>query len=163
MQIKRYGRLFLVGLFVSMALLVVVGCERAPTPTTTLITAPPVRTPPPVSTTAPPVVTPTRPSPTAPPTAPVVKPTTPAPPKGITLEIREPADESILTSSPVRVSGVTALDAVVSVNGAVVPVEDGGAFSADVDLLEGPNLVEITASDLEGNTATRAIAVIYLP
>lgn len=79
------------------------------------------------------------------------------------LEIIEPEDESIVAQTPIRVSGSAALDAIVSVNGNIVDVGDNGAFSVGINLLEGPNLLEIIATDSEGNAASQILTVIYLP
>ena len=79
------------------------------------------------------------------------------------LEITEPQDESVVSTEAVAVQGSTAADAVVSVNGAVVEVDAQGAFEAIVTLEEGPNLIEVVASDLTGAEESRDIVVIYFP
>lgn len=150
MRRERHALLLFISLSLLVALLAAAGCRGpAPTPTPSTPTLPGA---------------PLSPAPTTPmPTAPEAMPALPAAPTAIALEIREPKDESILARSPARVSGITALDAIVSVNGNIVEVAEDGTFSASVNLLEGPNFLEITASDYGGNQASKIITVIYLP
>lgn len=144
-MVKERQARFLLTLFILLALVALGGCGReAPAPSPSAPSAP-VATP-----------APSTPAGTAGVPA-------PAPAAGIALEVKEPKDESILSSSPARVSGVTALDAIVSVNGNIVEVGDNGTFNTSVNLLEGPNLLEVTASDYQGNRVSRTITVIYLP
>ena len=63
----------------------------------------------------------------------------------------------------VEVSGKTVLDAVVTINGNVVPVETSGEFSTNVDLESGPNTITIVANDFQGNEQARVLTVIYVP
>ena len=58
------------------------------------------------------------------------------------------------------VTGLTSPDAVVSVNGLMAVVDEEGNFSVeDVPLDEGPNLLQIIASDLSGAVAYETLAV----
>ena len=77
------------------------------------------------------------------------------------LEVTEPQDESVVSTSKVTVKGVATADAVVSVNGTLVDVDEDGKFSTVVSLEEGPNTIEVTASDFEDNEASKALYVIY--
>ena len=137
------------------------GCAGGdPTATST---SPPTATAPPV-----PSPTPTPAADTAPPPTPTLTPTgaatlTPDDTERLFLEIIEPEDESVVSTEAVAVQGTTAADAVVSVNGAVVEVDAQGAFEAIVTLEEGPNLIEVVASDLTGAEESRDIVVIYIP
>ena len=79
------------------------------------------------------------------------------------LIVTEPADESIINTDKIEVAGTTVPGAVVSVNGNLASVNDEGKFTAMVVLEEGPNLIEVIASDLEGNQESRILAVIYVP
>lgn len=89
---------------------------------------------------------------------------TPAPiPVGFFLKVTEPKDESTVTSSVIPVSGTTSPDAVVSVNSEMVEVDERGNFSTMVTLEEGPNIIEVIASDFEGNKEGSVLAVIYIP
>ena len=47
-------------------------------------------------------------------------------------------------------------------NGVLVEVDADGNFSTAVALDEGPNSIEVIASDYEGNEASKILTVIYL-
>jgi hypothetical protein len=79
----------------------------------------------------------------------------------LTLEVTEPQDESVVHVSEIVVSGITRSDAVVSINDAVVEVDEDGKFSATVTLEEGPNSIEVIASDYEGNEESQVLTLIY--
>jgi len=79
----------------------------------------------------------------------------------LTLEITEPEDESVVHVSEIVVSGITRSDAVVSINDAVVEVDEDGKFSATVTLEVGPNSIEVIASDYEGNEESQVLTLIY--
>ena len=83
-------------------------------------------------------------------------------PEELFLEVSEPADESVVTEATVTVRGTTTPDAVVSIDGTTVDVDVNGVFVADVTLVEGPNVIEVVASDLSGAQESAQIAVIYL-
>ncbi|MFP6634302.1 MAG: hypothetical protein VCB79_00075, partial [Dehalococcoidia bacterium] len=53
--------------------------------------------------------------------------------------------------SSIPVFGVTRPDAVVAINGEPVDVNASGIFSGLSELEEGANLVEIIATDIDGN------------
>jgi len=79
------------------------------------------------------------------------------------LSVSTPQDETITTTQQITVTGKTSPGAVVSVNGRVVAVSPGGDFSMVLVLEEGPNTIEVIASDQDGNEVSRIIAVIYQP
>ena len=86
-----------------------------------------------------------------------------SPPASLFLEVTEPYDETIVDTSPIRVSGSTSPEAAVSVNGELIEVDEQGNFAAMVELAEGPNAIEVIASDYEGNEKSCILAVIYAP
>jgi hypothetical protein len=45
----------------------------------------------------------------------------------------------------------------------IANVDQNGNFSVTVNLEEGPNLIEVVASDQLGNEKSSSIAVIYVP
>ena len=155
---SRPYRAALIGVVAAVAL-AAAGCAGGdPTPTSTAVPAPtPTATPVPAAT-APPAPTPT---PTPPPGGPATL--TPEEADRLFLQITQPEDESIVSTGAVAVQGSTTVDAVVSVNGAVVEVDAQGAFEAIVALEEGPNLIEVVASDLTGAKESVDIVVVYLP
>ena len=111
-------------------------------------------TPPPTSTSIPPTATATD--------APALPTPTPTP-EPFFLLVTEPVGDSIVNSSSVTVTGSTTPDAVVSINGESTEVDIDGAFSAEVILEEGPNSVEVVASNLQGDQESVILALIYLP
>ena len=96
-----------------------------------------------------------------PPTSKVLKAVSPA--DQLSLIITSPADESVVEVNNIIITGQTAPEAVVSVNGDVVNVDASGKFSAPVTLEEGPNVIEINATDPAGNEASTEIVVAYSP
>jgi len=80
----------------------------------------------------------------------------------IPLAVTEPQDETTVYAADLVVRGQTEPDAVVSVNEAVVEVDAEGKFSTTVTLEEGPNPIEVLASDFEGNEGSVTLTVIYV-
>ena len=85
------------------------------------------------------------------------------PKSGFSLTMTQPTDESTVNTDRVEVIGVTIPSAVVSVNGNVAELDEEGNFTMMVVLEEGPNLIEVIASDSEGNQESRTLATIYVP
>ena len=131
----------------------------APTATATATPVPPatptvVPTPTPTPTPSP-VPTPT-PTPTVAPTPPPPTPT-PAPPvvvhpTELRLQVSSPEENSVVTSEEISVRGTSAPDATVSVNGQLANIQASGEFETvrPLFLEEGPNIVEVIATDLSG-------------
>ena len=71
--------------------------------------------------------------------------------------------ESVVHTDTITIAGVTRPDAVVSVNGVLVDVDVEGGFAATISLEPAPNLIEVVASDFEGNSVSAVLAVIYIP
>jgi len=112
-----------------------------------------------------PTVTATQtPSPTA-----TAKPTvSPMPTETVLfLEISQPTDEAQVSTSTVIVTGRTIPEAVVSLlineEIEIADVDQNGNFSVSIYLEEGPNLVEVIASDQYGNENSVIIVVSYVP
>ena len=76
------------------------------------------------------------------------------------LDVLAPVNESVLYASSVDVRGHTVSDAVVTVNGQVVAVNGNGTFTTTIALEEGPNVIEVLASDFHGHQDTRVLTVI---
>ena len=88
----------------------------------------------------------------------------PEPPQQVfSLEVTEPQDESVVDTSPIPVRGITSPGAEVSINGELIDVDGQGSFAAMVELEEGPNVIEVVATDYEGNEEYCIVAVIYAP
>jgi len=101
---------------------------------------------------------------TPPPTAePIPTPEpTPAPKPEFFLTVTEPADDSIINADKVEVKGRTTPGAIVSVNGELAEVDEEGNFTMMVVLEEGPNIIEVIASDLEGNQESHTLVIMYV-
>ncbi len=72
------------------------------------------------------------------------------------------ANESVVETGSLTVTGLTNPEALVSVNGDIVPVEITGSFALDLRLEPGPNFIEFVASDLNGNEMTRVFNLVSL-
>jgi cytochrome oxidase Cu insertion factor (SCO1/SenC/PrrC family) len=77
------------------------------------------------------------------------------------LTVTEPQDETTVYAAALVVKGQTEADAVVSVDGVTIEVGADGKFSTTVTLEEGPNLIQVDASDFEGNEGSIVLTVIY--
>ncbi|HLF03687.1 MAG TPA: hypothetical protein VI855_00495 [Dehalococcoidia bacterium] len=101
----------------------------------------------------------------APPPAPSssAKPATDIVPASFFLEVTAPQNEAVVTVSPLPVQGQTTPDSVTTVNGLVVEVDAQGQFLAQVNLEEGPNFIEVLASDFDGHQEGQILTVIYIP
>jgi hypothetical protein len=78
------------------------------------------------------------------------------------LTVIQPVNETTVHTADVVVKGKTESDAVVSVDGATVEVDAAGSFSTTITLEEGPNPIEVYASDFEGNEGSVFLTVIYI-
>ena len=99
--------------------------------------------------------------------APTPTPTPTPTPAALFLEIVEPENESTVSTESIIVSGSTIPGAVVSIlvdtEIEIADVDEQGNFSATVTLAEGPNYIEVLASDQEGNEEYSILVVIYSP
>jgi len=82
---------------------------------------------------------------------------------GIPLYVFWPVNDATVNSASVPVIGATNVDAVVTVNGVPVEVDVLGIFSISVTLEEGPNIIEVTASDLLENVQSQTVVVFRVP
>ncbi len=117
------------------------------------------------------------PTSTPPPTAtPVVareQPPTPSPSPAPTpdplgeaffLKVLSPGEETSFVAVPrATVEGMTRVDAIVSINDDLVTVDETGRFQAEVELEEGPNLVEVVASIASGEELSAVLTIFYMP
>ena len=85
------------------------------------------------------------------------------PPQPFLLLVTEPEDQSIVSEGLIRLSGRTGAEAIASVNGVSVPVDELGFFSTTVTLEPGPNIIDVVATDDDGQVLSTVIAVIYRP
>ncbi len=85
----------------------------------------------------------------------------------LVLEITQPGDGAQVSTRDILVRGKTVPGAVVSAlvddTVAIADIDQEGNFSVTVSLEEGPNLIEVVASDQLGNGKSSSIVVIYVP
>ena len=84
-------------------------------------------------------------------------------PTAFFLLVTDPEDQTIVSATRQPVSGRTAPDAIVSVNGVGVEVDAAGAFSTTVTLEQGPNLIEVLGTSPDGRVLSAVLAVIFRP
>ena len=81
----------------------------------------------------------------------------------LTLQVLSPQDGAVVSTSQVTVTGAAAPGEVVTVNDDIILVGADGAFQSDVSLSEGPNLIEVIASNDSGDETTLELTVTYQP
>ena len=99
--------------------------------------------------------------PEAPPTLAI--PNTPTPSAVFTLTLDSVHDGQTVNTSPLLVTGVTAPNAVVSVNDAVGLTDAQGRFAFALPLELGPNVIEVVASLPDGEQTFEIVTVLYQP
>ncbi len=72
-------------------------------------------------------------------------------------------DELFVAQSSYEFSGRTTVDALLSVNDTVLEVDELGRFAFMMDLEEGPNVIEVVASNGLGEQFDEVLLVIYEP
>ena len=77
------------------------------------------------------------------------------------LNVSEPNNKSVITSSPVTVKGQTAPNASVFINELELQADNQGLFTAKLNLEEGINYIIIVANDVDGNFAEKELTVDY--
>ncbi len=82
---------------------------------------------------------------------------------GLFLQIEGLGEENIVRGDSVVARGQTTPDAILSINGVIVSVSPDGTFEVQLALEPGPNVLEVVASDLDGNEVSKVIAVVSLP
>jgi hypothetical protein len=97
--------------------------------------------------------------------APVVaaSPTVESTTGNVGLQVTSPQDGDTVTTSQVDVIGLAPAGSVVSVNDDILVVGEGQQFKSTISLDEGPNLIEVVASDDNGNETSVILTVTYEP
>ena len=115
---------------------------------------------------------PARITPTAPPPGPGSAGKTPAtlPPASgptgsgtLNLRILSPADGAVVNTSSVEIVGEAPAGSVISIGDDILIVGADGTFKYVVSLEEGPNVIEILASDAAGNESFVLLGIFYEP
>jgi hypothetical protein len=99
--------------------------------------------------------------PDAPPT--LALPNTPTPAATFQITLDAPRDGDTANISPLPVKGVTVPNAVVSVNDVVGLADGEGRFYLTVPLQAGPNVLEVIASQPDGQQSYVIVTVMYQP
>jgi len=79
------------------------------------------------------------------------------------LQVLSPQDEVVVNTPQMDVIGSAPAGAVVSVNDEILLVGVDGQFKTTISLDEGPNLIEVVASDDTGNETYLLLTVTYEP
>jgi uncharacterized protein YfaP (DUF2135 family) len=87
----------------------------------------------------------------------------PPPPPPFFLQVNQPSNLIIVADQPIRVEGSTIPQALVTVNGVSVPVDNEGNFSTMVNLQEGVNPIEVQALSPDSRTLQDSRSVTYSP
>lgn len=80
----------------------------------------------------------------------------------LTLTITSPTDQASVSQPSVEVSGSVSTDAVLTINDDIYDLP-AGSFSETVALAQGPNAIEIVASNMSGNEVDKVLTVTYQP
>ncbi|MDE2025308.1 MAG: hypothetical protein KGJ07_02340 [Patescibacteria group bacterium] len=88
---------------------------------------------------------------------------TPTPLPGVQLTIDQPADESVVSTRTITISGKTIPQATIVVNTdtddeVVTPTQDG-SYSLTLTIENGENAISVTAIDPTGNETTKIVTV----
>jgi hypothetical protein len=81
----------------------------------------------------------------------------------LSLRIISPVDGAIVNTSIVEIVGEAPAGSVISIGDDILIVGADGVFKHIVTLEEGPNLIEILASDAGGNESYVLLAIFYEP
>jgi uncharacterized protein YfaP (DUF2135 family) len=79
---------------------------------------------------------------------------------GLLLSISQPMDAAVLTSTTITVIGKTVAGASVAVNEISGRADAQGNFSVPISLEEGPNALDVSASDGQGRTGETILMVV---
>ena len=81
----------------------------------------------------------------------------------LSIQLYSPQDEEVFNVSEIEVSGKAPVETVISINDQIVVVSASGDFLVPVSLEEGPNVIELVASDVDGNELDIILTVVYEP
>jgi hypothetical protein len=79
------------------------------------------------------------------------------------LQVLSPLDEAVVNAPQVEVFGSASAGAVLSINDDILIVGADSQFKITVTLEDGPNLIEVVASDENGNELSVLLTVTYEP
>jgi len=87
----------------------------------------------------------------------------PATSESLWLQVLSPLDNAVVNSPQVDVTGSAPAGTVISVNDEILIAGADQQFMTTVTLDEGPNLIEVIASDENGNETSVLVTVTYEP
>ncbi len=90
-------------------------------------------------------------------------PNTPTPAMNFKIELDAPRDGETINVSPLLVTGTAMPNAIVSVNDVVGVANGDGRFDLMVPLQVGPNVLEVIASQPDGQQTYLIVTVMYQP
>lgn len=79
------------------------------------------------------------------------------------IKIDQPLDGAVVNSSQIEMKGQAPAGTTISVNDAIVYTESSQDFELTLNLVNGANLFEIIASDVNNNEVTLYLTVYYEP
>jgi hypothetical protein len=79
------------------------------------------------------------------------------------LHILSPMDGGVVNTPTVEIVGQTVAGAVVSIGDDILIANPDGTFKHIVSLQDGPNVIEILASDAQGNQTQIFFSIFYEP
>jgi hypothetical protein len=81
----------------------------------------------------------------------------------LSLRIVSPLDGAVVNTSIVEIVGEAPAGSVISIGDDILIVSADGVFKHIVSLEEGPNVIEIIASDASGNQSFVLLGIFYEP
>ena len=79
------------------------------------------------------------------------------------LRILSPANEAVVNTSQIEVMGEAPAETILSINDELLLVPADGVFRQIILLEEGANLIELVASNYDGDEATLSLIIYYEP
>ena len=79
------------------------------------------------------------------------------------LRILSPANEAVVNTSQIEVMGEAPAETILSINDELLLVPADGVFRQIILLEEGTNLIELVASNYDGDEATLSLIIYYEP
>jgi hypothetical protein len=80
-----------------------------------------------------------------------------------TIQVLSPQDGAVVNTPQIQVTGTSTPGSVVTVNDVILIVGADGQFTAAIPLEEGPNLIEVIASNDSGSETSVELTVTYEP
>ena len=79
------------------------------------------------------------------------------------VRVLAPTDGQVVATPSIEVRGEATAETILSINDEILLVENDQAFTVTIPLEEGPNVIELVASDYLGNEISMIFTVTYQP